>query len=235
MPIVHITDISFSCEEIITPKRNGRRKTSPAMLQAALKAYDEGKTLLDMKFSAEFFNVTDFDENHIIIRADGGKEERLFVGPRIGYLYPAHETAIALCTVGKGIVEAMNKYEKDDPLLFYYMDAFGVRALKEVSETMRRFVADYAAQKGFGVGPSMQPGSVAGWSVRGQDDLYRLAHGDKLSLSLNAASFLVPHLSNSALIGIGPDYTATSVGSMCHECPRHDVCLWRRDMEQKEN
>lgn len=49
--------------------------------------------------------------------------------------------------------------------------------------------------------------SVEGsWSVRGQSDLYRAGHGEALGLTLNDASFLLPHVSNSALIGIGPHY-----------------------------
>ena len=68
----------------------------------------------------------------------------------------------------------MDKYAATgDYLTMYYIDAFGVQALGEISAKARAYVETAAAGKGWGLGPSMQPGSSAGWGVEGQRDLFR--------------------------------------------------------------
>ena len=70
----------------------------------------------------------------------------------------------------------MEKYSfEEEYLLMYYLDSFAVKAIGELSELLRRTVEEMAKERGWGVGPSMQPGSVTGWDVSGQSDLYRLA------------------------------------------------------------
>ena len=232
MEIMDYEGVSFGWRDMLTDtSKNGRKKKiSDGMLAAAERAYNEGLEVLTMRCIVELYTKEEEDENWLTISGSGCFNEKLYIGPRIGYLSPANEIAVALCTVGPGLVSLMNKYSAaEDYLVMYYLDVFGVRALAEVSAKMRSHLESVAAEKGWGVGPSMQPGAVAGWAVEGQRDLCRLAHGEKIGLTLNDASFLIPHISNSTLIGLGPHYDAAKVGSMCHECPRKNTCLWRRD------
>ncbi|MEG1824758.1 MAG: hypothetical protein RRY12_02340 [Cloacibacillus sp.] len=240
MKILTLDEITFTPQAMFARSQKSRRRKSPSseMIEAADRAYLEGLKCLEMRYVVEIYQKleNESDAENITLSLPGGSAEILHVGPRAGYLLPAKEIAVALCTVGTPLISLMNKYgESGDCLMMYYLDLFGVLALSDVSTAMRNYVADAASEKGWGVGPSMQPGSVAGWEVCGQRDLYRLGYGEKLGLSINDASFLIPHISNSSLIGLGPHYSANHVGSMCHECPRREECLWRRENITEEN
>ena len=232
--LMTLDKITFTWEDLIVNMKS-KRAPGPEMLEAAERAYSEGIGLLDLKAAYEEFEVEGIEEETLILcRRGEEKREQLYIGPRISYLEPAEKAVIGICTAGTAIVEAMEKYAAEEEyLLMYYVDAFAVKALGELSELLRHRVEDIAKEKGWGVGPSMQPGAVTGWSVSGQSDLYRLAGGDTIGLRINSSHFLLPRISNSTIIGTGPGYKDMKVGSMCHECVRKDTCLWRRENVQE--
>ena len=235
MEIISLKEVSFKWEDLIpsTRQRVGKRGVSSDVSVIAERAYKEGTELIAPRAVFELYqkkSVNHEDKTISISLPGSDREETLFIGSRVDYLMPAEEVIIALCTVGKPIVDAMTHYtDEGDQLMAYYLDVVGVRALGELSGHLRSHIEKTASEKGWGVGPSMQPGSVAGWDVSGQSDLFRLGHGDEIGLTINNAHFLIPHLSDSMLIGMGENYSNEKVGSLCHECPRHDTCLWRRE------
>lgn len=232
MEILALEKVKLAYEDLIAASARDGGGPSEEMVSAAKRAFDEGSSLIELRSVFEIYENMETESGSEVLNLCGidGKTERVRIGTKIDYLYPAKETVIAICTAGWAIADAIRSYsDNGDYIMAYYLDSFGVRALSELSSYMRGRVEDIAKEKGWGVGPSMQPGSVEGWDVTGQNDLYRLGHGELLGLSLNDSSFLVPHISNSALIGIGPHYTESKVGSMCHECPRRNECLWRRE------
>ena len=232
MEIIKFETISFNWQDILANslKKDKRKEASPEMAEAAEKAYIEGVSLLDMCAVVEIYKKDDNDGQYIILSLPGRDSDRVYIGPCAGYLMPADEVAITLCTVGAKLVARMSEYSSfDDYLTMYYMDVLGVQALAEVSARVRSHVESLALKKSWGVGPSMQPGSVDGWTVEGQKDLYRLGHGGKIDLSLNDSCFLIPYISDSAIIGLGQHYSSSKVGSMCDKCPRFKECLWRRE------
>lgn len=235
MEIISLKEISFKCEDLMpnTRKRSGKREVSSDVYSAAERAYNEGKELIAPKAVFEIYQkkgINHEDKTINISLPGSDREETLFIGSRVDYLMPAEEVVIALCTVGKPIVDAMSHYtDEGDQLMAYYLDVVAVRALAELSGQLRTHIENAASGKSLGVGPSMQPGSVAGWDVSGQSDLFRLGHGAEIGLTINSAHFLIPHISDSMLIGMGENYSNEKVGSLCHECPRHDTCLWRRE------
>jgi hypothetical protein len=235
--LITLDKITFTWEDlIVNMKSKGKREPGPDMLEAAERAYKEGIGLLDLRASYEVFDVEGIQEDSLILSLPcEDRSEKLYIGPRISYLEPAEKAVIGLCTAGPAIVQAMGKYATEEEyLLMYYIDAFAVKALGELSELLRCKVEDMAKENGWGVGPSMQPGSVTGWDVSGQSDLYRLGMGETIGLRVNNLNILVPGISNSTIIGIGPGYKGTKVGSMCHECARQRTCLWRRENVQEK-
>jgi len=234
MEIINLKDINFKWEDLISFAANKRlHSLSADMKSAAERAYVEGLKLLELKAIFELYKVEDIrqdSENINLFSYNNSNREKLLIGSRISYLFPAKEAAVILCTSGKPLADAMASYSiKGEYLMMYYLDVFAVKALAEISANIRCRIETIAGQKGWGAGPSMQPGSVIGWDVSGQADLFRLAHGEQIGLSLNDAHLLIPHISNSTLVGIGPDYMEKNIGSMCHECERKDECLWRRE------
>ncbi len=100
-------------------------------------------------------------------------------------------------------------------------------ALGAVGEAMRCLAEEAAAERGWGVSPSLSPGSLVGWPLRGQRELCALLPLDEIGVRLNSHCVLEPHKSVSALIGLGPDYESGHVGSVCKYCALQDTC-WRR-------
>lgn len=233
MALLTIDKVSFTADDlIVTAKRGGKsRAISEEMFKYAKQAYKEGSELLTLKAIVEFYDKDEIETGgeSIAITASG-KKESILIGKSAGYLFPANVVAIAICTAGAKLVEAMDRYANDgEYLMMYNLDMFGVKALGEMSQKVREYVTAAAVEKGWGVGPQMQPGSAAGWEVSGQKDLFRLAHGERLGLSLNESCFLVPRISDSMLIGMGPHYDKKHVSSLCGECPRFKECLWRKE------
>ena len=107
------------------------------------------------------------------------------------------------------------------------LDTVGVMALGTLGDEIRERVENQAAEKGWGVGPALSPGSLSGWPIRGQRDICALLPLDEIGVRLNEHCVLEPHKSVSMLIGMGPDYDSAHVGSVCHFCCLADRC-WRR-------
>ena len=165
--LLTLENITFTWEDLLTnTKKSRRREPGSEMKEAAEKAYEKGLSLLDLKAVYEIYDVEGVEGNNLMtLRAENNAfTERIYIGPRINYLSPAVKAVVGLCTAGSPIVEAMDKYSSDEEyLLMYYLDVFAVKALGELSEKLRKRVEEIAAAKGWGVGPSMQPGSVTGW------------------------------------------------------------------------
>ena len=112
----------------------------------------------------------------------------------------------------------------------YMLDSAGVVALGAVGEALRCLVEETAAELGWGVSPSLSPGSLVGWSLRDQRALCGLLPLEKIGVHLNRSCVLEPHKSASGLVGLGPDYGTTRVGSVCKYCALQKTC-WRRREE----
>ena len=232
MAMIKFDGINFNWDSMLKEikKRKGEEKLQPEMEEAAKKAYNEGVPRLKMQAVIETFDVDGIENESLLLSVPGQGIEKIHIGPKTGYLMPAEKAAVIFCTVGSPLVDLMQQYEEEgDYLTMYYLDVLGVKALAEVAEKMRRHVEEEAVKNGWGVGPFMQPGSVDGWTVEGQRDLFRLARPERIGLRLNDSCFLLPRISDSALIGMGAHYDSSKVGSMCHECPRREQCLWRRE------
>ena len=114
-----------------------------------------------------------------------------------------------------------------DTMAAYMLDSAGVVALGAVGEALRCLVEDTAAELGWGVSPSLSPGSLVGWSLRDQRALCSLLPLEEIGVHLTRYNVLEPHKSASGLVGLGPDYDSAHVGSVCKYCALQDTC-WRR-------
>ena len=114
------------------------------------------------------------------------------------------------------------------------LDTVGVVALGAVGEMLRDMVEKRAAELNWGVGDALAPGSLVGWSHRGQRALCALLPLETIGVVLNASCVLEPHKSASMLVGIGPDYTSSRVGSVCRFCALADSC-WRRKKDSHDD
>lgn len=232
MAIITLDKVSFSCEEVLAKEKEKRKgkKLPEAMEKGAYAAFDKALRLIELKALIETFPIRDISGEFVEIETERGRE-RFHVGPRVaGLLMPAKEIAAALCTASGRVADKIHQYGAEgENILMYYLDIFAVKALDELAAKVSAHVEERANERGWGVGPLMQPGSAEGWAVTGQKTLFALCQGERLGLSINESSMLAPHISDSLIIGVGPDYANKRVGSLCPECPRYAVCLWRKE------
>jgi hypothetical protein len=165
---------------------------------------------------------------HIITPDKPGGEVALKVGPKADLLNGAKRILASVATIGPALEEAVNHLQADGQVLqSYLLDTAGVVALGAAGEAIRCLVEETAAEMEWGVSPSLSPGSLVGWTLRGQRDLCALLPTEAVGVRLNAHCVLVPHKSSSGIIGLGPDYASGKVGSVCKYCALQKTC-WRR-------
>ena len=108
-------------------------------------------------------------------------------------------------------------------------DRLPKNVFKAVTKTIEQGekLEETAADMGWGVSPSLSPGSLVGWSLRGQRELCGLLPLESIGVELNTHCVLEPHKSTSGIIGLGPGYETNKVGSACKYCALQNTC-WRR-------
>ncbi len=231
MPIERNIPVRVEAEEVMSRLQTGRRRRKKAPDFSRL-AEDVCSCLPDLLQTGVAWTVVrkvGINEDGVVHVSDpqSGRAGNLTVGERSHFLDPARDIVLAVKTIGVALEERVRCLEADNPLKAYVLDVAGVIALDKVSDWFRIQVQGMAREKGWGVSPSLLPGSLSGWSVEGQKELCRFLDLELLDISLNAFSVLKPHKSDSVTIGMGPGYSESVVASLCGDCPRKETCPWR--------
>jgi hypothetical protein len=228
MPILYDIPIEIEAEAIVGSR--GRRRVQPALLRDAEEAIVLGQSLWQPAALYDWFDVRALDEERVTLAPvnGNGAEAVLHVGPKADLLAGARRALISVITIGPALEQRVHELQATgENLKAYLLDNAGVVALGAVGEAVRCVVEEAAGQMGWGVSPSLSPGSLVGWSLRGQRDLCALLSLEQIGVQLNEHCVLVPHKSASSLVGLGPGYTSAHVGSVCKYCALQDTC-WRR-------
>lgn len=228
MPILRDIPLALTAHEIITSSRQGRIR--PALLRDAEAAIALGQSLWQPAAVYDWFDVQGIEGEWVQISSPTrkGTEATLQVGPKAGLLEPARRVLVSVGTIGPALEQQVHELNAArEGLKAYMLDSAGVVALGSVGEAVRCLVEEVAADLGWGVSPSLSPGSLVGWSLRGQRDLCSLLPLDSIGVRLNSHYVLEPHKSASGIIGLGPGYDSPRVGSVCKYCALKKTC-WRR-------
>jgi hypothetical protein len=235
MQIITQVPINLAPEEILKAQFLGRRTSfSPSLLRSAADAIAAGRGLFAPAAVYDEFPVLGIEGEELLIGANGATA-RLRIGPKIDLLEPAERVLIAVNTIGPALETRVDELHRErEPLEAYMLDSVGVVGLGAVGEAMRATVERRAAELGWGVGAALAPGSLVGWPLRGQRELCALLPLDEIGVVLSDSYVLVPHKSASVLVGLGPRYTASRVGSVCRFCSLSDSC-WRRRKDRDDD
>ena len=235
MPVLQDVTIILTVEELLAAQ--GRNERRPGLVAAAKEAIALGQTLFAPAAIYEEFEVRGVAGERVALtpacghpspsgRGAGG--EGLTVGPKANLLAPAQRLLVVVYTIGPALEARVGElYRAGELLLSYMLDCVGVMALGMVGERVRRLAEEQATGRGWGVSPSLSPGSLVGWPLQGQRELCALLPLADIGVQLNQYCVLKPHKSVSMVIGLGPDYETHQVGSVCHYCALRDTC-WRR-------
>jgi hypothetical protein len=228
LPILRDIPIALTAHEIIAT--NSQRPIRPALLRDAEAAIALGQTLWQPAAVYDWFDVQDVDGEWVQLSspASPGVRANLHVGPKAGLLEHARRALASVGTIGPALEQRVHELNTGrEGLKGYMLDSAGVVALGAVGEAVRCLVEEEAEGLGWGVSPSLSPGSLVGWPLRGQRDLCSLLPLDSIGVQLNNHFVLEPHKSASGIVGIGPGYDSPRVGSVCKYCALQKTC-WRR-------
>ncbi|MBW1712396.1 MAG: hypothetical protein JRJ59_04545 [Deltaproteobacteria bacterium] len=165
-----------------------------------------------------------------VFSAKTNQEVSLKLGPKADLLAPAEEVQVSISTIGPGLDQRIRELQaQGHSLRSYLLDSVGVVALGQVGQAVRQRAEARAADRGWGVSPSLSPGSLMGWPLEGQKVLTSLLDLDQVGVSLSPSCVLIPLKSASAAIGLGPTYQDRRVGSVCRWCVHAPTCWRRRD------
>jgi len=227
MPILHDAPINLTAEELLAAQ--GRNESRPGLIAAAEEAIALGQTLFAPVAIYDEFEVRGVTGERVELAVDSAG---LAVGSKAHLLSPAQRLLVTVYTIGPALEARVSElYGEGEPLLSYMLDCAGVMALGMVGERVRRLAEEQAAGRGWGVSPSLSPGSLVGWPVQGQRELCALLPLADIGVRLNKYCVLEPHKSVSMVIGLGAGYGSHEVGSVCDYCALKDSCWRRREGE----
>jgi hypothetical protein len=237
MPILQNIPVTLTAKEVIAS--GGRKSNRPELVRQAEEAIALGQTLWQPTVIYDWFDVEAVYGEQIHLQAPTKIRESdltsgqtpsalLTIGPKADLLAHAQRVLVSVVTIGPALERRVQELQAaGDMLQAYLLDSAGVAALGAVGEAIRCEAEETAAGLGWGVSPSLSPGSLVGWSVRGQRDLCALLPLEEIGVRLNRHCVLEPHKSASGLIGLGPGYETAQVGSACKYCALQETC-WRR-------
>lgn len=234
MPILTNIPVTLTADEVLAARRRPGRGIRPALVQAAEEAVALGQTLWQPSAVYDWLDVQAVEGEQVTLTMDARLDSAsavLRLGPKADLLAPARQVLVSVATIGPALERKVRELEAaGEHVLAFLLDSAGVLALGAAGEALHCLVQDAAARQGWGVSPSLSPGSLVGWPVQGQRDLCALLPLDEIGVQLNAHCVLVPHKSASGLVGLGPGYPEHRVGSVCKYCDLAGTC-WRRHGE----
>ena len=231
MPILRDIPISLTADEVVQAQKGQRRRGArnlSAMTAEAQKAIETAQPLYAPAVVYAELTVQEVDAERVVLAPQNGQDHVLQVGPHADLLAPATQLLAAVYTLGPALEERVAQLNQSGEVLAaYWLDTIGVMALGAVGEALRGLVEEKAAERDWGVGASLSPGSLVGWPMRGQRALCKLLPLADIGVQLSPHCVLEPHKSVSTVVGMGPGYKAHEVGSACRFCALADSC-WRR-------
>lgn len=232
MPILRDIPITLTADQVIASR--GERRKSPRLLSGAAEAIALGETLWQPQIVYDWFDVKTVEDEYVRLATPNipDRESTLHIGPKAYLLDSAQRVAISVATIGPALERRVHELQSTGQVLqAYLLDSAGVVALGAAGEAARCLVEEAAAELGWGVGAYLSPGSLVGWRLQGQRTLCALLPVDSIGVRLSKHHVLEPHKSASGLVGIGPGYETTTVGSVCKYCALKNTC-WRRRKDE---
>ena len=199
------------------------RPCPPRLVPVVETALRSAQPLLDPVIVYRWVAVTAVDGQHAVLQADGDPPGRLQIGRHARLLAGAHQALVTAVSIGPRLDEA----DCGDRLEGYVRDCIGVIALGKVADTAAAMAEAEARSRHWGVGPRISPGSLAGWRMADVHVLGGWLPLSRAGLDLSPEGVIHPLKSAVGLIGIGPGYGGSTVGSVCHLCRYREGC-WRR-------
>jgi hypothetical protein len=221
-----ITDIDITLEQEILKRALGSGP-SVARLTADIEwAVEAINRNIHPKAVYDYFRVTDLESGRVRLAGDSGAASVvLTLGPKADLLARAESAMVSVTTLGEEIdVIRRDLREAKADLRAYVWDVAGVLGLGLVGNEIKHMAEHEAAGRGWGVGRRLGPGDLRGWDLEEQRLLCSLLPIETIGVKMTSGIMLSPVKSASSVIGLGPAYEETEVGSICHWCRNRKTC-----------
>lgn len=218
--IIRNITVELDIEDVLRGQGIDPERARSALVAAAEEVVDELSGLLDPSVVYGILSIRDF--HHRTIELEGGAAfEGLLVARALA---GAEKVALAVCTIGPGLEEQVQRLLSDDPMRAMALDGAGVAALRKLSNFVIAEVDEIAVQHSWGRGMRAQPGQE-GWSIWEQKVIFEHLPTAEIGVRLTDSCLMIPRKSVSFVIGMGPDMRPDAVA--CDFCSKRDRCPWR--------
>jgi hypothetical protein len=201
-------------------------KRSGTLLKEAREIFDVSSHIGRPRAVLFWLNVDDCGNDRTSLSAPClGKTMQISMGYSSRFLAPAKMAAAGVCTIGSEIeTSARAAASAKQYLRSYLYEIMGTVLLEKTTDHLNGIIEQEAEARGWRVGPFLSPGSVHGWDLTDQATLCRFLPLDEINLACGNDGVIRPFNSLSFVIGIGPDYSSTTVGSPCTVCKNRETC-----------
>jgi hypothetical protein len=209
----------------------GKAQQNAFLLEAAARVLALAVPLWHPKIVYRWLDVEIKEENKVSLSCDlTGETSILDLGHSVQFIKDAEKALVGIYTVGSELENAVKKASGQGLVVDAYLfDIVGLAVLGKLGQQVNRVVQDYARKQHWGVGPLLSPGSVHGWQLEDSHNLYRLLPIEAIEVKMSPNGILLPFKSLSFLIGTGPGYQASEVGTSCAVCSKRDNCEIRKN------
>lgn len=197
------------------------RARSPALVELAQRALDEGEDLIDPVVQYRRIEVESFSHERLILTGGG-----VLSGPLIAeHLPSASQVIVAICTIGPKLEQHATSVMSSDLQLGLALDGLGSAAADTLATAACHHFEAWAQQEDFGTTIPLNPG-MRGWPVnQGQREIFALLNPEEIGVKLLSAGMMMPLKSLSLVLGVGRDISV--VGTPCDYCSMRERCRYR--------
>ena len=225
MHVLNNIKIDFSIDELFNFLQKDKKITYDVKKEA-IKAFSKASKLCTPAIVYKLMQVEKITNTNLQVRGSNLRTEYVLnIGPNVNLLKPAQMIFVFLYTIGGAIDKESDKENKaGNYIQSYLLDSAGVLMLGKTGDIVNKVVEKEAAQRSWGVGGILSPGSLKGWSLLGQKQITEILDPGLIGVEINEAAVLKPFKSVTSIIGIGPEYPDNKVGPMCQYCSNADIC-----------
>ncbi|MCG8635521.1 MAG: hypothetical protein MI863_16930 [Desulfobacterales bacterium] len=231
---VTLTGLSITIEFEELAEKIQMSGNNPAILKAAEAVFKKNRGIWQPAAVYQWFAFNTGNTKGIgtILRSGPGEADSVDIctGHSGRFLTEASHVLTAVYTAGSKIDDAAAEASRTNDFLgAHFLDLLGLLVLEKTEARVKQLAEEKAVSAGWGVSPFLSPGSVHGWNLEEQVKLAGLLPVKNIHVDISETAVFSPFKTISCLIGIGPGYTRTEVGSTCQVCSKRKDCPMHRN------
>lgn len=226
--VLHAVDLQLSVGEV--QQWLGKNPPHAHLMEAVSNILESCRSLWQPMAVYRWCELVWEENEKVCINAQGSDQSVcLTMGGASSFLGKARKILVGVYTVGRELEEHAERATREKRVFDGYLyDIIGLAALDALAAAVGSVAENYAAERGWGVGPLLSPGSVQGWDMGDQAILCSLLPLQMIDVKIQDNGVLAPFKSISFIIGTGPDYRAARVAHTCDVCSKRDDCIMHK-------